>query len=211
MKLSLLLLASIQQVANAGVRKNIRMRKIVTKYDDPLDLIWIHAAKCCGIYVERDTEVYAAWDGINTLRIGASETLDPDDSLAQMIFHEICHALVEGPEALQLADWGLEFENPDHEIHEFACLRVQAALADEFGLRGFLASTTDYRLYFDRLPEDPLAEDQSAPEIKLAQEAMKRAKSGPWAEPIAEALRRTRAIADIVSPIAQEGSHWKTV
>ena len=40
-------------------------------------------------------------------RLHPKETLDEDDSLAQIVLHELCHALVEGPESLTKEDWGL--------------------------------------------------------------------------------------------------------
>ncbi len=186
----------------------MRTREIKAKYEDPLDLIWIHAASRCGMRVVRDAEVFAAWDGVDTLRIGRPETLDPDDSLAQMIFHEMCHALVAGPTAFDQPDWGLEFGQPDHEVHEHACLRLQAALATEFHLREFLAATTDYRKYYDELPTDPLTDDDTDPAVELAKLAFARAKSGPWARWINEALQKTQAISAIVADAANSESLW---
>ncbi|NLY95693.1 MAG: YkgJ family cysteine cluster protein, partial [Myxococcales bacterium] len=62
-------------------------------YVDPLDAIWLAVARAFGLRVERSDEVYASTDGEGTLTLGTRETLDPDDCLAQMIFHELCHAL----------------------------------------------------------------------------------------------------------------------
>ncbi|MEO8498520.1 MAG: YkgJ family cysteine cluster protein, partial [Planctomycetota bacterium] len=95
------------------------MRTIRVTYQDPLDLIWIQAARSLGVIVERNPDVFASWDGAGVLRIGTAETLDADDSLAQMILHELCHLLVEGPEAIQLPDWGLE-NDPSKVAHEHA-------------------------------------------------------------------------------------------
>ncbi|MBK9364907.1 MAG: hypothetical protein IPN01_01080 [Deltaproteobacteria bacterium] len=127
------------------------------RYQDPLDLIWIHAAARLGMRVVRSDEVYAAWDGRAELTLTASGGFDPDDSLAQLIFHEICHALTEGPERVQVVDWGLENTDRRDLVREHACHRVQAALADPFGLRELLAVTTVYRPYYDALPPEPLA------------------------------------------------------
>ncbi|MEP7112338.1 MAG: YkgJ family cysteine cluster protein, partial [Ilumatobacteraceae bacterium] len=52
-----------------------------------------------------------------TLLIGTDETLDADDSLAQMIFHEICHAIVAGPENFGSTDWGLDNNNAVERSH----------------------------------------------------------------------------------------------
>jgi hypothetical protein len=183
------------------------MRKITRTYGDPLDLVWLHAATRMGMRVERSAEVNASWSGDGVLTIGTHETLDPDDSLAQMILHEACHALVEGPESLGKLDWGLQ-NNPDKKAHEHACLRLQAALADQVGMRAFFASTTMFRAYYDALPADPLAEGND-PAIAMAREAWERANSGPWGEVLREALNRTAQIAQALDGIAPEISLWR--
>ncbi len=184
------------------------MRTIQQTYQDPIDLIWINAADRIGIKIVRDDEVFAAWDGQGTLRIGTSQTLDPDDSLAQMILHELCHALVEGPQAYCKPDWGLDYDNLDDHCHEHACLRLQAKLADRYGLRKFFASTTDFRDYFEKIPADPLApgNDQA---IELAAKGFHNLNESNWLKPIHEALQQTSMIADILKPIAKEDSIWK--
>lgn len=185
------------------------MRTINHVYQDPVDIIWLHAARELGIQVMRDAEVFAAWDGNSTLRIGTPETLDPDDSLAQMIFHEICHWLIEGPESFSEEDWGLDYDRPEHAVREHACLRLQAALADRFGLRTFFASTTDFRDYFDSLPADPLA-DPEDPAAVLATEGLQRALSSDIATVLDHALRKTREIANVIQGLAPENSLWRT-
>lgn len=183
------------------------MRKIAHTYDDPLDLVWLNAAQRMGMRVVRSAEVNASWDGAGTLTIGTPETLDADDSLAQMILHEACHALVEGPECLAKLDWGLRNE-PDAKVHEHACLRLQAALADQHGMRAFFAATTMFRPYYDRLPGDPLA-DGDDPAIDLARSGWRRAADGPWSEPLRDALRRTTRIAEALRGVAPPGSLWQ--
>lgn len=184
------------------------MRPITKTYDDPLSLVWLHAAARMGMRVERSAEVNASWNGDGVLTIGTAETLDPDDSLAQMVLHEACHALVEGPESLGQLDWGL-VNNPDKKAHEHACLRLQAALADEVGMRAFFASTTTFRAYYDRLPADPLADgDDDA--ITMAQAAWHRAHNGPWGEAIVDALQRTAQIARALDGVTPESSLWRS-
>ena len=61
-------------------------------YEDPLDHIWINTAAHIGLTIHRSDEAFAFADGRGNLFIGSPETLDADDCLAQMIFHEICHA-----------------------------------------------------------------------------------------------------------------------
>ena len=170
-------------------------------------MIWLHAASEMGMRIERHNDVFAAWDGNGMLRIGGPETLDADDSLAQMILHETCHALVEGPESLQKPDWGLEIDNPAHRVREHACLRLQAALASASGLRQFLAPTTSFRWYYDQLPEQPLTEGDD-PAISPAIAGWERATTGPWSNAIATALKRTAEIADLVQPLAAADSLW---
>ena len=185
------------------------MRRIEKEYQDPVEIIWVHAARQLGIEVRRDPEVFAAWDGNGVLRVGTAETLDADDSLAQMIFHELCHWLVEGPESFSEPDWGLVYDEPTHEVHEHACLRLQSAKADQFGLRQFFASTTDYRAYFDSLPSDPL-EPSGDPAVELAQAGWERAGEGVVAATLDLALQKTREIANVVRPLVPTTSIWGT-
>jgi hypothetical protein len=182
------------------------VRKIEYVYEDPLSVIWLNLAEQLGMAIRRDDQVFAAWDGDGTLTIGSDSTLDPDDSLAQMIFHEICHALTEGPDSLHLPDWGLENEQPDHVVREHACLHLQAALAGQFGLREFFATTTDFRDYYDGLSDNPLDGESEA--SKIAIEAWARATEGSWSEPLDFALERTAEIASIVGPLANRDSLW---
>ena len=186
------------------------MRRIEHTYQDPLELIWLRAASKMGMRVERSDDVFASWDGKGVLRIGTSETLDADDSLAQMILHETCHALIEGPDAFHKPDWGVQVDNPAHRVREHACLRLQAALTSDFGLRRFLAPTTDFRRYYDQLPEQPLTEDGD-PAVPLAKTGWERASSGPWSAAIAAALTLTAEIAAVIQPLASAESLWSQV
>lgn len=183
------------------------MRTTSVTYQDPLDIIWIRTARLLRVEVERNADVFASWDGAGILRIGTTETLDADDSLAQMILHELCHLLVEGPDAMSRVDWGLENNNPQHRVREHACLRLQAALADTVGLREFFAATTVFRKYYDQLPKTPLEEDGD-PAVALARAGWQRARSAPWADPLGQALRMTADIAQILRSIAPADSIW---
>ncbi|MCA9057890.1 MAG: hypothetical protein KDA85_05305 [Planctomycetaceae bacterium] len=182
-------------------------RKISRHYSDPLDLIWIDAARQLGIEIRRSNEVFASWDGQHTLTLGTPETLDPDDSLAQLIFHELCHAVCEMPDGLTLPDWGLQSDNPEHRVREYACLRLQAALADQFQLRTLMASTTVYRRYFDRIPTDALCDDGD-PAVTMARAAHIRLLQSTWFPVLSQALQRTADIARIVAGIAAPDSVW---
>lgn len=176
-------------------------REITHRYGDPLDRIWIGTAAKIGLRVERSAEVYASSDGRGSVTIGTPETLDADDSLAQMLFHEICHTLVQGRASLETPDWGLDNEGDRDLVREHACLRTQAFLADRHGLRRFFAPTTDHRTTFwDGLGADPLAPRRAASCV-LARPAIARAAEVPWAPHLetalaatAEIVRRTAAI-----------------
>ena len=79
-------------------------REVTSRYIDPLTQVWLGAARRIGLRVVRTPDAYAATDGRGTLAIGTTDALDADDSLAQMIFHELCHSLVEGEESFSRPD-----------------------------------------------------------------------------------------------------------
>ena len=57
-----------------GTRLRLQMERAVTRrYRDPLDEIWLAAARTLGLRVVRSDEVYAAYDGQGTLSIARSE------------------------------------------------------------------------------------------------------------------------------------------
>jgi hypothetical protein len=171
------------------------VRSIEHRYDDPLDLIWLACARELAIEVVRSSEVYASFDGERVLTLSSPEHFDADDSLAQLIFHELCHALVAGERGQLRVDWGMENIDARDLEQEHACHRVQAALADRHGLRGFFAVTTEHRTYWDALPVDPLGPgDDDA--IPRAREAFERATAGRWAGPLERALARTAQLAE---------------
>jgi hypothetical protein len=184
-------------------------RAISRRYDDPLDLVWLDAAAKLGMRVERSEAAYASWDGRATLSVARREDLDPDDSLAQLVFHEICHALVAGPAGQSQLDWGLDNQSERDLIFEHACHRVQAGLAARHGLRDFFAVTTEWRPYWDALPDDPLAASDD-PALPLARAAIARADSAPYAAVLAEALSCTARIAELVRGLAPADSLFKT-
>lgn len=183
-------------------------RAIDSRYDDPLELIWLHCARALGFSVRRSHEVYASFDGERTLTLSTREHFDADDSLAQMIFHELCHALVAGPRRMRKADWGMENVDQRDLVAEHACHRVQAALSDLHGLRAFFAVTTDHRSYWDTLPVDALAPGED-PAIPLAREAFSRAQDDAFWQPLGRALAQTARMAEIArSTLADQASLW---
>jgi hypothetical protein len=160
-----------------------------------IDQIWCDAARSLDFQVSRTAETYASSDGKGTISIGISEILDIDDSFAQLVFHELCHALVQGPARQQLPDWGLAPTGGDDIAQEHACLRVQAHLARPHGLRELMAPTTEYRPYHDALPIDVLAEDDD-PAVAIAAAAIAGAIGGAqarWGQVLSQALAATTA------------------
>lgn len=172
-------------------------RTPAAQYSDPLDWIWIQFAAQLGLRVRRDSTVYASTDGKGTLTIGTPDTLDPDDCLAQMILHEVCHGLVQGEQSFLQPDWGLpnqpEQVNAESFTREHACLRLQAALLRPWGLHRLLAPTTEFRVYYDQLPENPLSPG-SDPAIPLAQAGMALSQRSPFAPGLQTALSKTAMV-----------------
>lgn len=171
-----------------------------------LDQLWCATAARLGFQVLRTDAAYATSDGRGVIAIGADETLDEDDALAQLVFHELCHALTEGDAARDRPDWGLD-NVAEHVVREHACLRAQAAIAGRHGLRSLMAPTTPYRGYYQALPDDPLGAaagaDSSTP---IAAAAVRRFDASSWRAPIEAALAETAALvgaaAETITPVA---------
>lgn len=189
------------------------LRKPYHRYEDPLACIWTLCAERIGFRIERTPDVYAATDGRGAILIGTDDILDPDDSLAQMILHELCHALVEGEDGEMLPDWGLDNTSKRHLRREHACLRLQAHLAGSVGLRDFFAPTTDFRVRFwEVLPPDPFAAAPEAggrrePSCVAARIAAWRAGRPRWAPHLKTALKASAAIAALMANSAGTRRH----
>jgi hypothetical protein len=183
-------------------------RVVTHPYEDPLDRIWLGCAERIGLRIARTPDAFATTDGRGTLLLATDEHLDRDDCLAQMIFHELCHSLVEGPASLERADWGLDNQTGADDVREHACLRLQALLLRPRGLRRALGPTTDFRAFYDALPADPL--EGSDASIVLARAASVRVSARPWAPHLEEALDATAAIARTIAAYraGDESSLW---
>lgn len=181
-------------------------RPITHRYEDPLDRVWLTAAAGVGLRIERSAECYAATDGRGVLTLGTDETLDPDDCLAQMIFHELCHSLVQGPESFDEPDWGLCNQTDRDLPREHACLRLQAFLSRPYGLGDVLAPTTEHRAFYDALGLDPLAGDDRS--VRLARVGAVRSRRAPWAPHLQRALEATSAFARALTRV---GAHHRPV
>lgn len=205
-------------------------RTIEKYYSDPIEMIWEHCIHHLGWQLSRSNEVFASWDGKSTLTIAKVSDLDPDDSLAQLILHELCHACIEGKAAWSKTDWGLDNTNEQHLVNELACHRLQAALADQVDLRTFFAVTTDWRPYYDQIPEhwDQAQNDEQIMRwseafnqdindaryldlhaIKLAQRGFSLLKSEEqfWGA-LSTALEQSKSIAQVLKPIVTGDSLW---
>ncbi|MBZ0237117.1 MAG: YkgJ family cysteine cluster protein, partial [Deltaproteobacteria bacterium] len=180
-------------------------REVTHRYVDPLSEVWLGAAARVGLRVERSPHAYASTDGAGTLVIGSAETLDADDSLAQMIFHELCHSLVQGEPSFGERDWGLDNETERDTWREHATLRLQRVLAARYGLAAFFAPTTDYRAFWDALPADPLA-DRTDRSVVHAIAGLRRVAHPPWGPAVEDALAATASIVATASRFAAEGS-----
>ena len=186
-------------------------REVHVRYVDPLAHVWLAAARRIGLRVVRTPDAYAASDGAGTLAIGSDDTLDGDDSLAQMIFHELCHSLVEGVDSFTRPDWGMDNTGPDHDFREHACLRVQWVLTGRYGLRHVFAPTTDFRTAFwDQLSGNVLV-DRTERSVILAIVALRRVDQLPWGPVMSEALAASAQIAQASAPFAEPGTLWQHV
>lgn len=183
-------------------------RQITKLYRDPLDIIWLNAAHHAEMRIIRSSEVYAHWNGKGNLILADQASMDPDDCLAQMIFHEFCHALTEGKERFYLADWGLENIDDRDLDRERASLHVQAALASDYGLQYLLAPTTDHRAYYDHIVDDYFNRAiASFSAIEAAQNALAD-KSWKIRTITEHALKKTKALRDLIKDESDPETIW---
>lgn len=171
-------------------------RTVSHRYVDPLDAVWLECARRVGLKVVRAADAYASTDGAGTLILTDPGGFDEDDCLAQMILHELCHALVQGEASWRWVDWGLDNEGSRDDVLEHACLRLQAALLQPLGLRRVLAPTTDFRSYYDALPADAFEErvPGDRPSALRARAAWARADQPPVGPHLRMALTATASI-----------------
>ncbi len=169
-------------------------RPIEARYLDPCEIIWLATAKRLGIHIRRSPLVFSATDGTGRLQLSTREDLDPDDCLAQMLLHEICHWAANGEETFHERDWGFALDGPiDHREH--TGLRLQAWVADQVGLRVMFGPTGDFRQYYDRIPADPLQPiDESEWEAQVVADsavAIQRIQAPPWHPHVLQAMEAT--------------------
>ncbi|MCA9519271.1 MAG: hypothetical protein KC635_30255 [Myxococcales bacterium] len=178
-------------------------RPVLSRYLDPLELVWLATARRLGLTIRRDASIFSRTDGSGMLWFGPRDDLDEDDTLCQMLLHELCHWVVNGVHTFSEADWGFPLEDYD-DPREYGCLRLQAWLADRHGLRGMLGPTGKYREYFDRLGADPLEPlddgDEERAIVAIAARAIAEVQAPPYSPAIDEALAATAAMRQVVTP-----------
>lgn len=180
-------------------------RPIRSRYQDPVDVVWYATARRLGLRVRRNPAIFSSTDGTGLLELGPRSTLDPDDSAAQMIFHEICHWIINGVDTFSERDWGFPLDG-DLDWREHACLRLQAALSGAHGLRTVLAPTSQFREYYDTIPADPFAPnpaheaEREARVCARARQAWADAAGDPWGVVVPQALAATAALRAAVAP-----------
>ncbi len=114
-----------------------------------LDSVWCGVLVSLGLRLRRSTDAFVSYDGAGTLWIAPDVDLDAEDTLAQLIFHEVCHWAIEGEEAVHRVDWG--FGPPSQDTApEQRCLELQAAAARHFGLERLLRPTTEFAPWYDQ-------------------------------------------------------------
>lgn len=181
-------------------------RPILSRYLDPLELVWLATARRLGLTVRRDPSIFSRTDGSGMLWLGPRADLDADDTLCQMLFHEICHWATNGVASFQAEDWGFPLQDYD-DPREFGTLRLQAWWADRHGLRTMFGPTGKYREYFDRIAPGqggaltPLDDSPGEARIlAIAHQAIAVASAPPFAPVVDEALAATAAIKKVVTP-----------
>lgn len=185
-------------------------RPVLSRYFDPTAIVWLATARRLGLRVRRNPAIFSATDGTGLIELGPPSELDPDDTTAQMIFHELCHWVVNGLEARDQRDWGFALD-AELDWREHSCLRLQAALADVNGLRQLLGPTSQFREYYDAIPADPfepLADpaqfggdaEREARVCARARAALVEARGEPWGSVLPLALAATAQLRDVVAP-----------
>lgn len=179
-------------------------RPILARYVDPYELVWLSTAARLGLTVRRDPSVFSMTDGSGLLALATRDTLDPDDTLAQQVLHEICHWLVNGLHTFTERDWGYPLDVPTSDPREHACLRLQASLADAHGLRALVAPTGIYRPYYNAIGAEPLDVPASEPRVaELLTSGFARARSEPFHSALQAALSATAELRAVVAPFVQ--------
>lgn len=175
------------------------MKKVVKSalFGPAFEEIWTRAAADIGFSVVRSPAAYASTDGSGRIEIGTDEILDEDDSVAQLVLHELCHALVQGQANWRVPDWGMDNSTNHDDDRERACLRLQAHWAGEYGLRVHMTPTTDWKKFYADLGPDAFhaQSDSDRPSVELAQAALALSQQTAIKNALSEALAKTASLA----------------
>lgn len=163
-----------------------------------LDDRWLALLTAFDGRIERRDDCFVAWlADTRTLVVGTDRELDADDTLAQIVLHELCHFLCEGLTSDREDDWGLNNMTDDDLPNEYAALRLQAKLLETPVLRTYLQPTTDHRWFFEALGANPLHDavhpDTDARSRTIAQRGWDTLQRWPLASLLHEELAHTEA------------------
>jgi hypothetical protein len=121
-----------------------------------LDAEVVAAAAEFGLRVERAAGSWVSYRAAQrAIVVAPDQELDPDDCLLQIVLHELCHWMVQGPAAVAYDDWGLDNQTADDEACEHAALMLQRTLLAPRALVDVLEPTTEFRAYYRELGFDP--------------------------------------------------------
>jgi hypothetical protein len=160
-----------------------------------LDREFVAVARVFGFELLREAGAYVSYQGDSVIRVAPYEDLDPDDTLGQMVVHELCHYFVEGPQSREQWDWGLCNDGEEDEPAELAAIRVQAALLEDFGLRAALGPTTDFRFEYDLLAS-PLEDSDEQEVVARARMGLARLRAHDGFSALSEVLRRAQELSE---------------
>lgn len=113
-----------------------------------LDEVWAGLLRAADFSLVRRSTSYVWYDGAGEIAIAPDEELDADDTLAQIILHELVHFLVQGEGSRHAPDWGLDNLSDRDAYLEEAALVMQLRLLTAWQLEQVLVPTTDFRSYY---------------------------------------------------------------
>ena len=174
-----------------------------------VDDAWLGFCERVGFDVTRTSDAFVSYDGEHSLNIAPAGDLDPDDSVAALALHELCHLAVRGDAGFDERDWGLTYLAEGDLSDEYAALRLQRWLASSAGLQELLHPTTEHRPYYDALAtvdsggstpwpalDDPRFVGQDERARALATRGRRWLTSQPWWPELCALLRRTAETAE---------------
>lgn len=112
------------------------------------DALWISLLQQAGFRLVRRSTSYVWYDGAGEVAVAPDDELDADDTLAQILLHELVHFLVQGEASRTQPDWGLDNLSDRDAYLEEAALLLQQRILRAFALEDVLVPTTDFRSYY---------------------------------------------------------------